>query len=350
MLRRDICPHTPNVRNTYIIGSNQLVEEYNNLAVRPAVLHRRPGHKKPRTGNRTERTGNRNRKNRNRKNRFLFGSWSSGTEIHRFFGSVLRLTEKHSNNTSNTLSPYNCSPKYQKPNKKHHKPYLPPPPDPHRRPLQVPTAPALLCALRLSLTPSDSEVRAPAAEARTTPRRATATVPSPSRRCVFAQRGSAPTPQGAAPLLQLVSRHRPSYSGRPPPSLGPPSVLHPVWPAPLPSLTSLRSRDPRAVEHVEVVRRVASRRRPSQSDDGNNSSSSISSIWGISSPWFDFFLLICARVVHLCLNFSVSECFCKFIVCLTSIVRFPRLEPEPNRKNRNRTVLPSVLVFWEPNF
>jgi hypothetical protein len=42
------------------------------------------------------------------------------------------------------------------------------------------------------------------------------------------------------------------------------------------------------------------------------------------------FLLICARVVHLCLNFSVSECFCKSIVCLTSIVRFPRLEPEPN--------------------
>jgi hypothetical protein len=41
---------------------------------------------------------------------------------------------------------------------------------------------------------------------------------------------------------------------------------------------------------------------------------------------------------------------CPRVCTMCTSVRFPRLEPKPNRRNRNRTVLSSVLTFWEPKF
>jgi hypothetical protein len=49
---------------------------------------------------------------------------------------------------------------------------------------------------------------------------------------------------------------------------------------------------------------------------------------------------ICAQISHSVQDFAI----------LFIIHRFSWLEPEPNRKEPNRTVLSSVLTFWEPKF
>jgi hypothetical protein len=55
---------------------------------------------------------------------------------------------------------------------------------------------------------------------------------------------------------------------------------------------------------------------------------------------FLLMLLICAQIYDRVHDFA----------CLTTVHRFPRLEPEPNQKEPNQMVLSSVPISWEPKF